>query len=120
MIEDDAFIGAAVGFSLRQQGHRLDHFTAASAGRKWIAGNGCDLVITDILMPDSDGLELIQWLRREHPQVDIIAISGTDLWGNSHLRAALLLGATRILQKPFELAALSELVDQVTRREPAP
>ncbi len=120
LIEDDAFVGAAVGHCLRQQGHRLVYFTAASSGREWIAGNGCDLVITDIPMPGSDGLELIQWLRRDHPQVEIIAILGTDLGGNSHLRAALLLGATRILQKPFELAALAELVDQVTRRESAP
>jgi CheY-like chemotaxis protein len=67
-----------------------------------------DLVVTDILMPDEDGLECISMLRRESPNVKIIAITGgSDLIGVlGFLDVAKMLGAHRTLQKPFEMKAL--------------
>ena len=61
-----------------------------------------DLVITDILMPEQDGLEVIKELRRAFPTVKIIAISGGGLFDKaSALKCATLLGAHRTLAKPF-------------------
>jgi two-component system chemotaxis response regulator CheY len=63
-----------------------------------------DLIITDILMPEKEGLETIIDLRREFPAVKIIAISGGGRTGNlNFLEVAKRLGAQRTLQKPFEL-----------------
>jgi CheY-like chemotaxis protein len=73
-----------------------------------------DLVITDILMPDGDGLELITELKRVQPTVRVIAMSG----GGNHLRAteclkfALGLGAHGALMKPFNREQLLDLVSQ--------
>jgi CheY-like chemotaxis protein len=76
-----------------------------------------DLIITDILMPEKEGLETIIDLRREFPAVKIIAISGGGRTGNlNFLEVAKRLGAQRTLQKPFELqemiAAVRDLLQQ--------
>ena len=73
-----------------------------------------DMVITDILMPDGDGLEVITELRTAQPSARIIAMSG----GGSHLRAieclkfASGLGAHGVLMKPFNREELLEIVTQ--------
>jgi CheY-like chemotaxis protein len=73
-----------------------------------------DMVITDILMPDGDGLEVITELKRAQPSARIIAMSG----GGSHLQAAECLkfasglGAHGVLTKPFNREQLLELVTQ--------
>lgn len=76
-----------------------------------------ELVITDLIMPQKDGMKVIMELRREFPGVKIIAISGDGCVGPDHyLPAAKNLGAQRILAKPFErreiLEAVGELVNQ--------
>ncbi|HJT22875.1 MAG TPA: response regulator [Nitrospira sp.] len=103
-----------------EQVRQLIRTTFEDAGyRVWEASNGkealtqyrlapTDLVVTDILMPDQDGLECISMLRRESPNVKIIAITGgSDLIGVlGFLDVAKMLGAHRTLQKPFEMKAL--------------
>ena len=73
-----------------------------------------DMVITDILMPDGDGLELISELRQVQPSARIIAMSG----GGNHLRAADCLkfakglGAHGVLMKPFNRQKLVDIVSE--------
>jgi CheY-like chemotaxis protein len=73
-----------------------------------------DLVVTDILMPDGDGLEVIAELKRAQPSTRVLAISG----GGNHLRAADCLklakglGAHGVLLKPFNRQQLVEAVTQ--------
>ena len=71
-----------------------------------------DLVIMDILMPNQDGLETTVTLRREFPNVKIIAITGgSDMIGIlNFLDVAKMLGAHRVLQKPFDMKALLDTV----------
>jgi DNA-binding NtrC family response regulator len=76
-----------------------------------------DVIITDILMPEKEGLETIIDLRRAFPTVKIIAISGGGRTGNlNFLDIAKRLGAQRTLQKPFDLqdmlGAVSELLQE--------
>ncbi len=75
-----------------------------------------DLVITDIIMPDKEGLETIQELLGICPDLKIIAMSGGGRFGpNSYLPLAAKLGAKKTLQKPFMreelLAAISEVLN---------
>ncbi|MEX1021243.1 MAG: response regulator [Litorilinea sp.] len=74
-----------------------------------------DMVITDIFMPDTDGLEVIYQFRRRFPDVKIIAISGGGARGLTELlTVAKRMGAQRTFMKPFEwqeiLNAVAELV----------
>ena len=70
-----------------------------------------DLVITDLVMPELDGLELIKELRRRSPALPIVAISGD--FGGRFLRVAALLGAQGSLLKPFSREELLEAVQAV-------
>src|SRR5271154_7168744 len=69
------------------------------------------LVITDIVMPGMEGIELIRELRQQTRTTPILAISGGG--PPLYLRAATDLGATAALAKPFGAAELLELVDQL-------
>ena len=75
------------------------------------------LVITDLLMPDSDGLEVTMTLRRESPHVKIIALTGGSGEPNL-LEVAKLLGAHRTMKKPIEMTELLEAVQQELQEGP--
>ena len=68
-----------------------------------------DLAITDLLMPEMDGFELIRELTAQWPSIRIIAISGADI----RLDMARQLGAKAVLKKPVTGAALVSAVEQV-------
>lgn len=73
-----------------------------------------DLVITDILMPERDGLEIIRDLRGRSPRIPVIAMSGGGSIGNvDYLKMARMLGAAGTLVKPFDPAELHQMVDDV-------
>jgi YesN/AraC family two-component response regulator len=73
-----------------------------------------DLVITNIVMPEKEGLELIRELRKESPDTRIIAISGGGQYGYvDYLEVARTFGAMRTLAKPFARAQLLEAVSAV-------
>lgn len=92
-----------------------------------IAGNGSEaleiindfnpqLVITDIIMPEKDGIEVIWTLREKYPDVKIIAISGGGrISANDHLKIAKKLGANTILTKPFSTTELVEEINKVLK-----
>ena len=76
----------------------------------WLSQNP-ELVITDIIMPNKEGIETILELKRKNKDVKIIAISGGGRTNaKDNLRSAKLLGASLTLSKPFES---SELIDAV-------
>jgi CheY-like chemotaxis protein len=69
------------------------------------------LVITDIVMPDMEGIEMIRTLRQEAPTIPILAISGSGQ--PVYLHAATELGATAALEKPFGAGELLSMVGQL-------
>jgi DNA-binding response OmpR family regulator len=76
-----------------------------------------DMVITDIIMPDQDGIGTINMLREKHPEIKIIAISGGGrILGADYLEIARMLGAHYVFSKPFDnkelLVKVKELLDQ--------
>ena len=100
----------------RQVRKRIEVVVAADGreGLKAYLANPTDVVVTDILMPEKEGIETIIELKREHPNVKIVAISGGDPAGNTDfLEMAGLLGADRILQKPFRPKELLATIEDL-------
>lgn len=93
----------------------------ASDGRKGmdlIRDSACDLVITDLHMPGQEGLETIQQLHQEYPQVKIIAISGgSPKVSMDFLPVAKLLGANNVIYKPILQKDLLKTIETVMRAE---
>lgn len=109
LIEDDPLTGETLCAMLEASGHQV---TWAKNGKKAQAllegGETFQLVITDILMPDMDGLESIQYLKRERPGLPVIAMTGQV--DTPYLRAATLFGAKGTLNKPFGLKELQSAI----------
>lgn len=111
--DDDEFL-AVLGSVLERAGHQVQQ---ASDGQKAIdlyRKHASDIVITDLVMPEKEGIQLIVELRRLNSRVKIIAISGAgkDLQGE-YLKMAQLLGAKRVLTKPFSGPAILKAVSEV-------
>jgi DNA-binding response OmpR family regulator len=96
---------------LERAGYEVVVAQDGNEGLERFRADPTDLIITDILMPEKEGLETIMELRREFPQAKIIAMSGGGRAGNlNFLEIAAVLGAQRTLHKPFELQEMLEAV----------
>ena len=99
------------------------HVQDAKTAGKLAAGEPFDLIITDIYMPDRDGLDLIRDLRRLSPGIPFVAMSGMTGQLNM-LKVAKHLGASHTLQKPFLaqdlLAAVEALIGKCLPQESSP
>ena len=97
--------------SLRAAGHAVEEAEDGKEALKFIAAEAPDILITDILMPNTDGIELTSAVKRAHPGVRILVISGRRQLGSVDLlKLASMLGADATLSKPFAPEQLLELV----------
>jgi len=111
VIDDDEAVRGAIRRALERMQHDVLEADDGAVGLALLADQGAELVITDIFMPGQDGIVTVRQIRRQYPEVKIIAISGGDASGRMDLRQdAKLLGATATLAKPFELEDLVRTV----------
>ena len=113
VVDDEPTSREMISLMLEKRGYQVATANDGRAGEQCLAQKAFDLVITDLLMPERDGLELIGALRRHHPGIHIIAITGGGhLPGSKYLQLARGLGAHTLLEKPFSEAALLGAVEQ--------
>lgn len=112
IIDDEPSIRALVRAILEGDGHSVREASNGRHGLDLYRERPVDLVITDIVMPVMDGLDLILELTREVPTVKIIAISG-GLRNETILHMAKELGARYTFRKPFDLEAFRRAVRNV-------
>jgi DNA-binding response OmpR family regulator len=115
VIDDDRMVRETLKIILTAAGHEVVLTEDGNKGLRAFSEFTPDLVITDILMPEKEGMETIRDLRGLRPDVPIIAISGGGRVGNmSFLRVAERFGANRTITKPFEpdhvVATIAELL----------
>ena len=117
VIDDDASLRQLVAQLLRTSGYEVDEASNGRDGIRLYQQAPFDLVVTDLLMPDKDGLEVLIELRSTSPDVKIITISGSNAYGNSPLNTSRLLGADRTIQKPFNDEQLLQAVREVLEQQ---
>jgi CheY-like chemotaxis protein len=122
VFDDEPSILLMIKKMLGKAGH--DVFTALNGreGMELFNNKKPDLLITDILMPEKEGLETIMELRKKYPDLKIIAISGGGRFGpEGYLPGAKLLGADLVFQKPLVqkefLQAISSLLNEKRRND---
>lgn len=114
VVDDVDEIRNLVSLWLRNVGHTVETAISGQDASRRLKAANFDLVITDIIMPEGDGLELIIEMKKARPGLHVVAISG----GGTHLRAADCLrvakglGAHALLLKPFNRAQLLTAVNQ--------
>lgn len=113
VIDDEPALRATVRRMLEAAGHSVIEAENGRAGLRLFHAEAMDAVITDIIMPEQEGVETIRQIRALHPTTRIIAMSGGSRTGNlDYLKMAKTLGADATLAKPFRQQDLLALVDQ--------
>ena len=102
VFDDEPSILHMIKKMLEKEGHEVDIAINGREGMELFEKNKPDLLITDILMPEKEGLETIIELRRKYPELKIIAISGGGRIGpEGYLPSAKFFGADMVFQKPL-------------------
>ena len=113
LIDDDDLLREALAAVLTAAGFKVEQAANGTEALARFRANPADLVITDLVMPDREGLETIATLHREWPALPIIAMSGSAPRSSLYLAMAAKLGAHRTLPKPFAPAVLLRFIDEL-------
>jgi DNA-binding NtrC family response regulator len=112
IIDDEQPVRSVFRRALERAGHEVSEAGDGQAGLKQIAQSSFDLVVTDIVMPEMEGIEFILQLHREQPDLKVIAMSGGGrVAPKAYLDMARAAGAVSVLAKPFTIEALLAAVD---------
>lgn len=113
LIDDDDLIQATLKAALELAGYDVAVAGNGRDGLRKFSAHRPDIVITDIIMPEQEGIETILAIRKLDQTIPIIAMSGGASLGSvDFLAAALSFGATRILNKPFGPKALISAIQE--------
>jgi CheY-like chemotaxis protein len=114
VIDDDPAVRTLLERLLTDSGYEVFLAANGHAGLKIAEERAIDVAITDLVMPEGEGLETIPMLRAVRPEARIMAISGA--FGGQYLKAAQLLGADCALPKPLDREALLDAVRELLAR----
>lgn len=118
LVEDDSLVQSMLQQMLEREGHEVVAVNDGSEAIKTLGREEIDLVVTDLIMPEMEGIELIRSLRKQEKRPKIIAISGGSalLSPVAQLKSAQFLGADLTFTKPIDreefVGAVRELVSQ--------
>jgi CheY-like chemotaxis protein len=114
VVDDEPEVGEAIRRVLERAGFTVAVANSVSEGLEMTRAQQPDIVVTDMIMPRTNGIELIKTLRSQFPRVQVIAISGGGSFGlqsykpdaiktHAYLAAAREAGAQEVLTKPFDM-----------------
>jgi CheY-like chemotaxis protein len=110
VVDDDSGFRELIVSILSKAGYQVDGVADGSEAMAFAGRNQIDLLITDIVMPNREGIETIQYFSKLVPKVPIVAVSGNG----RYLRSAKALGAVAIMEKTAVVADLLRIVRSVT------
>lgn len=113
IVEDDPQLNELLRMFLESKGHKVATANDGAVALELVRRSPPDMMITDLIMPQKEGIETILVLHREFPRMKIIAMSGESGVSHVGLRAAGFLGANAVLAKPFPLARLGAEVEKL-------
>ncbi|MDH5230605.1 MAG: response regulator [Gammaproteobacteria bacterium] len=114
IVDDEESIRGFVKQVVEMQGHEAKEAENGRIAADLYENFQADLVITDLIMPEMDGLELIVHVKKKYPSVKIIAMSGRAALDTRHyLEFANRFGANKILEKPVDMDTLINTIAEV-------
>ncbi len=112
VIDDDPNIFRSVREILEEEGHDVREAVGGEAALELLAGASVDLIVSDLNMPEIDGIELLIRVHDEYPGTRLVAMSGGGRIAKEELlRNASMLGAVATLEKPFTISQLVDIVN---------
>lgn len=116
VIDDDEEVRDMIRKMLMQGGHSVVSASNGAEGLLSLQNNlSVELVITDLIMPEKEGVETIFELKKDYPDMKIVAISGGGIGSaEPYLKMARVVGADATLNKPFLTKELLDIVDRLS------
>ncbi len=112
LIDDEPLIRDGLKQILELKGYTVKTASDGKEAIQYLNNNCPDIVITDIIMPERDGIEVIVSVKKKYPEVRIIAISGGGrINAHDHLEIAKQLGVDNTLTKPFSSDELLFIIE---------
>jgi DNA-binding NtrC family response regulator len=107
VIDDDSAIREMLRELLTEQGYSVELAEDGEKAMELMQKDRFDLIITDIVMPEKDGISVIIHLMKQYPETKCLAMSGGGrISSKTYLNLADKLGASKTLEKPFELSEM--------------
>lgn len=116
VVDDDLAVRDLVAAMLESGGYPVDVASNGKEALTKLASEGYEVIITDLVMPEQEGIETIKLIRRDYPTVKVIAMSGA--FGGDYLRIAEFLGAHGTIAKPLRIQTVLDAVRNVLKDEP--
>jgi len=114
IIDDEQAILQMVKRLVEKAGHTAELASNGEEGMMMIEEHSFDLVITDIIMPKKEGIEIITAIRKNYPKIKVIAMSGGGKFTpEGYLKSAKILGANRVFTKPFNHREMMKAIDEL-------
>jgi CheY-like chemotaxis protein len=114
LIDDDAALRSLLSLTLTHFGHTVIEARHGKEGLRLFPHARADLVLTDLMMPEMEGIELMMELRKKQPPVKVIVMSGGGRYGAAeYLRMVTMMGAAKVLTKPFSQETLLAAIQEV-------
>ena len=117
IVDDERIVCERLSAELERTGFLVEAFTDSHAALQRVATQCFDLVITDLKMPGTSGLDVLSYIRQNCPQTRVIVITGFAT--EETARQAIEDGAVDFIPKPFKMSQLRELVQRMAA-EPTP
>lgn len=119
VVDDDPECAALLEAVCQEMGHDVVSAQDGESALRKVRSEAFDVVVTDVLMPEKDGLELLREIRQELPGVKVIAISGGGLlYAEDCLRMAKTFGASQVMLKPLDVRKLQEAIKSLLGESP--
>lgn len=121
VVDDEPLVAKAIGEVLLSDGHEVIYAGFDNDPADQVLGSSYDLLVTDVLMPETGGWDLIRMVRQNRPTTPVVAISGGGLGVTAELALKIsdLVGADAVLTKPVDAHALLGVVKtQLGRAKP--
>jgi DNA-binding response OmpR family regulator len=112
IIDDEPQVRRLIRQMLTRAGHDVAEASDGAEGLASVRADLPDIIITDIMMPNKEGIETIRDVRREAPELPILVISGNP-GSDLYMQMARMLGAHAALAKPFRSSELLRAVDDL-------
>lgn len=114
VVDDEAELRDVVSRVLMDAGHRVTCATNGQEALTLLAGGSFDVLLTDVIMPEKDGMQLITEARKKYPTMRIVVMSGGGhVPRDQYLKIAAGLGAHAVLAKPFSNRELTEAIEMI-------
>lgn len=118
IIDDEPQIRSMLRLMLERVGYEVIEAADGMEGIRQYRDNPADVIITDLIMPNKDGIGMIIELKKEFPEIKIIAMSGGGVnRPEGYLDGAKKLGATRTLTKPIDRDEMITAVKETLKEE---